>query len=400
MKSWLFFFSLFVGSVPCFSQVGITGVPFLQIEPTAQAVMTGGASSAAATIHPSSFFYNPAHLGQVGYQNSTSASGYYKNMDWLPTYGADLTYRHWAAAGGINLFNRLGIPLSLGIGYMRNHLNLGRQFETDDWGNITGEFSSSEHFNMVGIGLHLDLPVTVSVGYSRKNITSELNPLQDNRWYGKATAYDIGMMLARGNSYGPFHTRIATSFVLRNVGDKIQYIAESQPDPLPRKAVISYELSAAYILDFGQTTMNVLQADWTLEASDILVRATQDEYWYSTEYTRWPGNISPLKHVIMGKDDDQVTVRRGARIHLLETITIGAGKFRGPGYPEDIHTNGYTLSSDGILKMLANKSDNPGVSAISQRLTVSYSTARLNPRSFDHPLSRTRYRDISIHWKF
>jgi hypothetical protein len=400
MKTVLVVVILFVGSVPCLSQVGITGVPFLQIEPTAQAVMTGGASSASSTLHPASIFYNPAHLGHIGYYNTTSLSGFYKNMDWLPSLGADLTYRYWAAAGGINLSNSLGIPLSLGIGYLRSNLNLGRQYYMDEWGDLTGEFTISEYYDMVGVGLHLNLPVNVSVGYSRKNITSELIQLQDNSWYGKATAYDVGVILDYGHTFGPVNTRFATSFVARNVGDKIQYVAVSQPDPLPRTAVIGYELSAAYIRGFGQTTLNFLQADWTLEASDILVRLYQDEYRSSTRYTRWPGNVSFVKHVIRGKDDEQVTVRQGARIHLLEIITIGAGKFKGPGYPVYIGTNGFTLSSAGILKFWANATDDKRISEIGKRLTVSYSTARLNPRSVDNPLESTRYRDICIQWKF
>ncbi|MCA1802616.1 MAG: hypothetical protein LC662_09165 [Rhodothermaceae bacterium] len=79
MKKLLVVVILFVGSVPCLSQVSITGVPLLQIEPTAQAVMIGGASSATSTLHPASFFYNPALLGHIGYNNSTPLSGFYKN---------------------------------------------------------------------------------------------------------------------------------------------------------------------------------------------------------------------------------------------------------------------------------------------------------------------------------
>ena len=372
------------------AQVEITGVPFLQIEPTSQGMLTGGAGSASPSEHPSSFFYNPAHLGYTGYHENISWSGFFHKMEWLPGFTLDMTYSHWSAAGGINLADDIGVPLSVGMGYQRVDLDLGSQFQTDPSGNIIGEFNSKEGYDKYGIGLHLDYPVSVSLGYARKHIISQMGPYEI---LTPARAFDAGVMLGYTHELKPFDVRVSTSYVIRNVGDEIQYRPDTGPDPLPRKAVWGYELSAGYTMMREGVPVRFIQADWTLEAQDILVESYGNR---QPRYSRWPGDISFIDNVILAKDDEQVTVRRGARIHLMEAVTVGLGSFKGPGWQRGIRTIGYSISSHGMLNLLDQMFNRSFISGINDRINISYNNTRLRPRDSDHPLSGTKYQDISV----
>lgn len=372
------------------AQIGMTGVPFIQIEPTAQGMQTGGAGSASPSEHPSSFFYNPAHLGFTGYHESISVSGYFHGIDWLPQINHDMTYTPWSAAGGINLANELGIPLSVGLGYQRVNFDLGTQILNHP--NFSGEFNPQESFHMYGIGLHLDYPVTISLGYSRKQISSKLAPLEIAD-PANTTAYDLGILLGFTHQLAPFDMRVATSYVMRNIGDDVSYGFET--DPLPRMAVWGYEVSVGHTIVKRNIPMKLAQIDWTLEAQDLLVEYTGVA---QTRYTRWPGNISLFDNVLLGKHDDQVTVRRGARIHMMELFSAGIGSFKGPGYPERVDTRGFTISSDGLLMLIAMFSNKPDLSRINDRITITFSNTKISPEDSNHPLSGTRYRDIAVRW--
>jgi len=376
------------------AQIIFTGVPFVQIEPTAQGMFTGGAASASPSAHPSSFFYNPAHLGYAGYHQNISLSGYFRDMDWLPVSNFDMTYSQRSAAGGINLAGQLGIPLSVGLGYQRAAMDLGLQVVRDETGTVIERFDAEEWFNMLGIGIHLDYPVTVSFGYSRKSITSIMLPEEET----KTTAYDLGLLLGYTHDLHPFDVRISTSFVIRNVGDGIQYFVAFGPDPLPREAVWGYELSAGYTMEREQLRMRFFQADWTLEAQDILVEAGGGGgTWF--KYTSWPGNISFIDNVVLGRNDEQIVIRQGIRLHVMEILTVGRGKFEGRSW-SDIQTSGYSVSSQGILKLMDLIFDHPIISRVNDRVTITYSNASLNAESPEHPLSGTTYQDLSIQFSW
>ncbi len=397
MKSFYIYLLFMLGWItPVGAQVGITAVPFIQIQPSAQGMLTGGASSASTSLNPASFFNNPAHLGYMGYNQVFTVSGFYKPMEWLPRMNRDMTYSHWSAAGGINLAEWLPVPLSIGAGYLRSDLDLDKQFITNEYGYIIGDFTASEYYNMFGLGLHLDYPVWLTLGYSRKKIVSRVMPGQESP-YGRADVYDAGLAIGYTHSFENLHVGITLSNVIRNVGDHIQYTPESQFDHLPRKAVWSYELSAARPYS---DNLQLLRVDWTLEASDVLVkRDVYTESW-ETSYTHWPGNLDVVEHMLKGKSDDQVTIRRGLRLHFLETITLGKGSFKGPGFPERIHTLGTTVNVSGLLKLTEHFQDKRLLGGIYDKLAVTYSATRLIPKTSDNPLSNIWYQEITIRWAF
>lgn len=391
------FFALFsIVSSQVFAQ---TGLPFLQIDPAAHGVMTAGAASSTASSHPTSFFYNPAHLGFIGMNNTVSVSGFHRKVDWYPNFHSGMTYNQRSLSGGVNLSSRFHIPLSVGVGYFRSDFAHGKVHRYDGQGNLVGMINMSDHFDMVGVGLHLNYPVKVSVGYSRKYITSKYPDYHGQKYVRKVTASDLGAVFDFQQSFGPVDTRVATSMVVRNVGEKIQYFPPTPGDALPRTAVIGYELSMAYVPGFAQTTLSFIQLDWTLEASDVLVKFDPSGGWGSTRYTRWPGNISIVDHVVRGKDDREVTVRQGFRVHVLETITLGSGKLRGSGYAPFLETSGFTLSSAGVFKILAFVLESQRLTGLSERLTISFSSARIHTKTPFHYLESTRYRDLTVEWK-
>lgn len=224
------------------AQVGITAVPFLQIEPDSRATGMGNTGVAVAD-NASAIFWNPAGLA---FQNQNQISVTHAN--WLPAFNADLFYDYLVGTYHVD-----------GIGTIGGHitfLNLGEQIRTDETGLELGRFNSFEI--SAGLSYGFRISENFSLGTGLRYIYSSL---ADGSVSGQeiSPGSSVGLDLAALYKTDPFQvgSRQATfnaGFNLSNIGPGIQYTDNAQKDPLPTVMRLGW----AYTMDIDANGINTL----------------------------------------------------------------------------------------------------------------------------------------------
>lgn len=208
-------------SIPSVAQVGITAVPFLQIEPDSRGAGMGNTGVAIAD-NASAIFWNPAGLA---YQSKNQISITHAN--WLPAFNADLFYDYL-----------VGTYYVEGIGTIGGHitfLNLGEQERRDSQNIDLGRFNSFELAGGLSYGFELSENFALGTGF--RFIYSSLAS-GDVDGQSISPGASVGVDLAALYKSNPFSlggrdASINAGFNLSNLGPSIQYTDEAQKDPLP-----------------------------------------------------------------------------------------------------------------------------------------------------------------------
>ncbi|TVR15344.1 MAG: hypothetical protein EA391_10885 [Balneolaceae bacterium] len=222
------------------AQVGITAVPFLQIEPDSRATGMGNTGVAIAD-NASAIFWNPAGLA---FQNQSQISLTHAN--WLPAFNADLFYDYL-----------VGTYYVEGIGTIGGHitfLNLGEQTRTDETGLELGRFNSfeisaglsygfriSDNF-AVGTGLRYIYSSLADGSVSGQDISPGSSIAVDLSALYKTNPFTVGSRMANFNA----------GINLSNIGPGIQYTDNAQKDPLPTMLRAGW----AYTMDLDRNGLN------------------------------------------------------------------------------------------------------------------------------------------------
>ncbi|TVQ03797.1 MAG: hypothetical protein EA359_08435 [Balneolaceae bacterium] len=255
MKKVLFaIFATILLPLSTMAQVGITAVPFLQIEPDSRATGMGNTGVAIAD-NASAIFWNPAGLA---FQNQSQISLTHAN--WLPAFNADLFYDYLVGTYHVD-----------GIGTIGGHitfLNLGEQTRTDETGLELGRFNSFEISAGLSYGFRLSDNFALGTG-----IRYIYSSLADGSVSGQQInpGSSIGVDLAALYKTNPFTVanREATfnaGFNLSNIGPGIQYTDNAQRDPLPTM----FRAGWAYKMDLDRNGLNTLT--FSNDISKIMAR--------------------------------------------------------------------------------------------------------------------------------
>ncbi len=220
ISSLLLLLTLF-GAQNAIAQVGITSVPFLQIEPDSRAAGMGNTGVAIAD-NASAVFWNPAGLAfQRGNQVSITHS------EWLPKFNADLFYDYLVGKYYVEDIGTFGAHIT--------YLNLGEQVRTNEDGLDQGRFNSYEFAAGVSYGLELNKNWALGTGF--RFIYSSL-----------ADGFSGGQKINPGSSVGvdvaamyksdPFEfagmdASLNAGLNLSNIGPGVHYTDNAQKDPLP-----------------------------------------------------------------------------------------------------------------------------------------------------------------------
>ncbi|MEO1021703.1 MAG: type IX secretion system outer membrane channel protein PorV [Bacteroidota bacterium] len=218
--------------------MGITAVPFLQIEPDSRGAGMGNTGVALAD-NAAAMFWNPAGLAfQRGNQVSITHS------NWLANFQVDdLFYDYLVGKTYIEGIGTVGAHLT--------YLNLGEQAQTnEDSPDIISRFNSFEL--AFGVSYGFEVNKNLALGTSLRVIYSSLangttvaaqqvNPGTsvggDLAFLYKSDPFTLGSNAARFNA----------GFNLSNIGPGIQYTDNAQQDPLP--TVLRFGWALEYNLD-------------------------------------------------------------------------------------------------------------------------------------------------------
>lgn len=236
------------------AQVGITSVPFLQIEPDSRAAGMGN-SGVAIADNASAVFWNPAGLAfQRGNQVSIT------HASWLPEFNADLFYDYLVGKYYVE-----------GIGTIGGHitfLNLGEQLRTDETGLELNRFNSYEVSAGISYGFELNENFALGTGFRfiySSLADGEVSGQKINP--GSTVGIDLAAMY-RSNpfSIGMREGTLNAGFNLSNIGPGVQYTDNAQKDPLPTILRAGWALT----MDLDQEGFNTLT--FSNDISKIMAR--------------------------------------------------------------------------------------------------------------------------------
>lgn len=294
---------LFICSCVTFGQVGITSVPFLQIEPDSRAAGMGNTGVALAD-NASAVFWNPAGLAfQKGNQVNITHS------EWLPAFNADLFYDYLVGKYHVKGIGTIGAHIT--------YLNLGEQLRTDETGLEQDRFKSYEFAAGFSYGLKLNKNWSLGTGF--RFIYSSL---ADGRVSGQSInpGSSVGVDLSglyKSNSFTLIgkEANINAGLNISNIGPGVHYTDNAQKDPLPtifrigwalnttlddngiHKVTIANDISkvmarldsdgnpkgvmSSLFSSWGSFTRNNGTQDITLSLPEQLMIASGVEYWYN-----------------------------------------------------------------------------------------------------------------------
>lgn len=203
------------------AQVGITSVPFLQIEPDSRAAGMGNTGVAIAD-NASAVFWNPAGLAfQKGNQISITHS------EWLPQFNADLFYDYLVGKYYVKDIGTFGAHIT--------YLNLGEQQRTSSEGQTLGRFNSYELAAGVSYGFNINK--NWSLGSGVRFIYSSLADGQVGGQKinpGSSIGVDLAAMY-KSNQFKFLQQNASWNAGLNisNIGPHMTYSDNGQKDPLP-----------------------------------------------------------------------------------------------------------------------------------------------------------------------
>ncbi|MDZ7692614.1 MAG: type IX secretion system outer membrane channel protein PorV [Balneolaceae bacterium] len=221
LYSLLFILAFILASTPLKAQVGITSVPFLQIEPDSRGAGMGNTGVAIAD-NASAVYWNAAGLAyQKGNQISIT------HAEWLPAFNADLFYDYLVGKYYVEGIGTIGAHIT--------YLNLGEQIRTNEQGLEQGRFNSSEFAGGISYGGKLN--ENFAIGGGLRFIYSSLAEGQVGQQTinpGSSIAVDLSALYrSQTFTFLKNNAEFSAGFNLSNVGPGIQYTDNAQKDPLP-----------------------------------------------------------------------------------------------------------------------------------------------------------------------
>jgi hypothetical protein len=224
MKFFLTAFTLFfIAFAPLTqAQVGITAVPFLQIEPDSRASGMGNTGVALAD-NASAVFWNP---GGLAFQRNNQVS--VTHSQWLPQFNADLFYDYLVGSFHFEDIGTFGAHVTF--------LNLGEQTRTDINNNNLGRFNSYEF--AAGVSYGYQLSENWGIGTGVRFIYSSLADDFGEEGRDISPGSSFGVDLATLYKSNPFtfagnEASLNAGFNLSNIGPGVNYTDNGRKDPLP-----------------------------------------------------------------------------------------------------------------------------------------------------------------------
>lgn len=310
-RTSLLFFAAIILSLPSSlnAQVGITGVPFLQIEPDSRGAGMGNTGVALAD-NAAALFWNPAGLA---FQRDNQASITHSN--WLANFGVnDLFYDYVVVKQYVEGIGTLGGHIT--------YLNLGEQAQTGESSEIISRFNSYEL--ALGFSYGTEVNRNLALGTSLRLIYSSLasgtSVSQQKVNPGSSVGVDLAM-LYRSNPFPIGASDAIASFGinLSNLGPGIQYSDNAQKDPIP--TILRFGPAINIGLDEDRLNEVTVAVDVTKVMARQEARAVND----STFEFR---TVSPIRALVESWDTyrplDPNTGQR-TNVSLLEQFMIGVG---------------------------------------------------------------------------
>lgn len=310
------------------AQVGITAVPFLQINHDARSMGIAGANVAMRGAR-SGIHLNPAAFGKPNTLELTSqvtldGHGYFFGTSWLPNFNAGLKLLTPQFIAGFEKFS---------VAYQYTYLDLGVQIYTGPNNEPKGRFNAYERAHTFSAAYHISPHVSVGAGvnFIKSDLATGTISIDGEETDIKAparTSWDIGLYVDH-----PFQQDLVTitpsfGWSVTDIGKPMRYTASGHPDPLPivMRAGLGLEITTSE----NKYGLKALRIAGYLSRDKIMARFEDDgspmgpfkaifNSWGS--YTSYTG-AEPVTLSLR----DQLTKHHGVEITLLEFLSFRIGR--------------------------------------------------------------------------
>ena len=306
---------------PAYSQVGVTSVPFLNIEPDARSsglgftglTQVGGANSS---------FWNPSLLA-----NQEAGILSISHYNWLPNISSGITYSHLSMSTKITSASGVAIDFT--------NFNLGEQLARDENGNDLGSFGNSEFALRVAYGQKLssNWSVGTAAQYFRSSLASGLSIGSDNIKPAGGIGFDLGGMYEKDlNLLGNESDVFRFGFNLSSFGSGIKYHSDQGRQALPTKLRIgwSYEFQTGSV--YGHRFILTNEFSKRLSRAEVHNQNGISTYSAMNPFSALFKSWSPLD-VNMGSESatlntlQQLGIAVGAEYWFNNLLALRAGYF-------------------------------------------------------------------------
>lgn len=370
------------------AQIGITAVPFLEINGDARSRGLAGAD--VAKISRNGLFLNPAALGPVGTVQLTSPFSTendtpFFSSPWLIGYNVnDL----WISSPKLVIgFDKLV------VGYQYNRLNLGEQAITDErYPTIISTFNSYE----VNHGLSMAYPINdflrigSGVNFIKSDLASGMRVGEDTVKAASQLSLDFGLYGQRPLEFQQLIVTPSFGWSITDFGNGMRYTENGQKDPLPiiMRGGFGVQVDLKkYLWDYRIVSFAGYGALSKLMARKEEVSTTLNDGSTVTTYEA----VSPFRALIEswdsyshfnGQEMVEVTVREQFRRHSgFEATFMEILTFRFGHYFEDENNGNREYDTFGI-----------GI----QYKYFSFDYSELRTVASDHPLDDSNFYQIGI----
>ncbi len=388
-----------------------TAVPLLMERPSSAAAGMGTLHSLFLAEDPMSLAENPAFLGLLP-GNGAGGSLLLKDVRISPVV-EQIVLSSGGAWGGFSLEPYLGLPLSVGAGYLRTRVDYGSFFITGPGPTPLETFDAYEAWDGYSLGIGLHLPVTIACGVTVKQIQSHLAGMA--AWFemieGKTTATDIGLIaraplledlcsLTGADVRAALGIRpmlnVGFSAAWSNVGGEITYIDPDQADPIPRTAALGVAAEGGFFTVVDEEEWRLLTVMGDRQAVDVLVAGRDPRG--ATIYKSVFGDLELFPNLFGGERAAGVQMKEGGELGLLEALFIRRGQEKG-GWSEST-SSGFSIRWRGLWKLakfLMGRSVTHGLFArVADRVNIQYHNSTQHRTTASAGAFDRKYSGISL----
>ncbi len=358
------------------------------------------------------FYFNPSMLGYSSRINHASISFMPTKTLWY-SFNPDINFHNYGLNLGYNLkSSELGLPISVGLGFLHSKLNYGKFAVTSaNSPDIIKEVDDYDSFNCFSLGVGIDYYLRFNIGLSLKTYDSVLGGSLVNNVVQKYSAngnmMDYGAMIILPvsnllNNIGEIKIdnsniiypilNFGVGYALENVGKKIYYVDPAQSDPLSRTARLGYYFDLGFDLSLNKTKLNFFTYSFSADAEDILVKYnnTTNEQSYQSGL----GDIKIVDNLLKLKADENVIIHKAHIFRFFDTFTLTFGRFFG-NYTNIIKTDGIGITTNGLFNLISKMSKNGTIDFVTNHLELEYYKSDVD--FFQN--TTTSFDTFSIHFK-
>ncbi len=178
--------SFLLSSQNIFSQ-SEAAFPFMLLPTSPSLSGMGNTGTSIPTDDPFAFLTNPAQIGYSGQKNDLVFEFYPSKIKWLGI--GYYTTKNLTLNLGYNFKKLLGIPISLGFGYVNSKTNLSFDFYPN---------REEDDYNAYSFGVGLDYSIQFYAGVTFKKINSKIENYIGDRggsFSANANAIDYGFLI-------------------------------------------------------------------------------------------------------------------------------------------------------------------------------------------------------------